>query len=46
MLAPSSIDSPLESPNLFLRAVMDLSLDSGDNLTGHSFPGRRVGIRF
>ena len=42
----SSGDSPLESLNLFLWAVMDLSLDSGDNLTGHSFWGRRVGIRF
>ena len=39
---------PIDSRNLFLwrAAVMDLSPDSGDNLTGHSFRGRRVGIRF
>ena len=39
---------PIDSRNLFLwrAAVMDLSPDSGDNLTGHSFLGRRVGIRF
>ena len=43
-----SRSDPMDSRDLFARraAVMDLSLHSGDNLTGHSFHGRRVGIRF